>query len=235
MIKQEAHEQLLMEDPEYYWHHQGNPWKKTSASIGHRLRLQILFSMILFILIWLLFQIQSPELQRLKQWITLALSQQISYVETSQWMKDYMGDWPAIIPSFKRNDESTAALGINSPLRAFMKPATGTLIQPFNHSDSEAGVIVGVKGSRIVAIDTGLVTFVGVTPDMGNTIILRHPAGFESIYGNLQSIDVAQDDWVEAGERIGSVRVERQSNKGTLFFAMKQHDRFINPADVIAF
>jgi stage IV sporulation protein FA len=232
--QREVHEQLLLEDPEYYWHHQGNPWKKTASSWGDRMRFQFFLSLILFTSIWLVFQIKSPELQGLKQLITIALTQQISYVETSQWV-DYISDWPAMFPALTRSDESTAALGLSGPLRTYMKPATGTIMQPFGSVNHETGVIVVVRGSGVVSVDTGLVTFVGVTPDTGNTIMIRHPTGFESIYGNLHNFEVAQNDWIEIGERIGSVAIDRQSNKGTLFFALKQHDRFIDPAHVISF
>jgi len=70
-------------------------------------------------------------------------------------------------------------------------------------------------GSAVLSIFKGTVSSVFAIPGAGQTVILSHGA-FRSVYSNLESASIAKGDIIEAGEIIGTVRVE--DNRSTLHF-----------------
>lgn len=65
--------------------------------------------------------------------------------------------------------------------------------------------IQGKSGQSVVASASGTVAAVTHLPGRGNTVILQHPGGYFSIYGQLERIRVATGDKVEACNPIASL------------------------------
>jgi murein DD-endopeptidase MepM/ murein hydrolase activator NlpD len=56
-----------------------------------------------------------------------------------------------------------------------------------------------------MACATGTVAFVGALHQRGNSVILDHGAGVFSAYHHLAQVTVAQGQWVNAGDLVGTV------------------------------
>ena len=61
-----------------------------------------------------------------------------------------------------------------------------------------------VEKYPIIAAQTGRVAFAGYLGIYGNTIVLDHGFGLQSLYGHLSSIDVKEEDMVSRGQKIGN-------------------------------
>jgi len=61
------------------------------------------------------------------------------------------------------------------------------------------------KGTPIVATADGQVSFAGIRSGYGNVVEISHGDGVESVYGHMDTIDVAEGTIVLQGEIIGTV------------------------------
>ncbi|MNI68589.1 AmiB activator [compost metagenome] len=84
------------------------------------------------------------------------------------------------------------------------------------------------------AFDTGQVIFAGLKDELGFTVIIRHPGGIDTIYGQISDNQVEVNDWIKGGEFIGKAS-NVTGSKGSLFFGVSRDGRSINPTDVISF
>ena len=60
-----------------------------------------------------------------------------------------------------------------------------------------------VTGDQVMAMLPGKVRLVRYIRGMGNTIIIRHENGLETIYGHLSKQLVKENQWIEKGQVIG--------------------------------
>ncbi len=92
-------------------------------------------------------------------------------------------------------------------------------------SKNHLGLSFNVQsGSPIRATRVGKIIHVSnKTKGCGQTIIIRHPFGFESGYAQTQSLQVAVNDLVDKGQIIAS------TNDLPFFFAMKKFETPIDP------
>ncbi|PYM06092.1 MAG: hypothetical protein DMD82_09465 [Candidatus Rokuibacteriota bacterium] len=63
--------------------------------------------------------------------------------------------------------------------------------------------LASVKQSPVPAANRGVVTFTGPLTIYGNTVIIDHGLGLQSLYGHLSSIEVKPGDAVEKGQELG--------------------------------
>ncbi|MCI3923623.1 peptidoglycan DD-metalloendopeptidase family protein [Paenibacillus sp. TRM 82003] len=228
------HERLLREDPEYQWKHTGNPWGTASSRLGQTIRTQALASVVGFAAVWAMFQWHHPALIDAKSFVRTSLTQEVRLPEVYAWYEERFGRVPSFIPSLTRgeNDAERVQAGI---AKAYVAPVSGSVVEPFGGLRSGAGVVVRTTSGSVSSMDTGLVIFAGETPDTGLTVVVRHPEGIETVYGQLGELRVKKDDWVEAGGLVGLVRASGSDAEGGLvYLAVKKGDSFIDPTDVLA-
>ncbi|MBO8172549.1 MAG: M23 family metallopeptidase [Bacillaceae bacterium] len=205
------------------------PMKRLSYPQQKRYKwmLQIVISLLLFSLVYLVFQIQSPLTQSTRQFVTEVMNRPFNFDGLAYWYEKTFGERPSLLPALARN-EQTAETGPPE----FVPPLKGTVISPF-YRDGQ-GILLGADDSgRVSAIDEGWVTFVGQKEELGLTVIIRHQQGVESWYAHLDQALVQQNDWVQPGQMIATLPTEKDQR--TLYFAVKKDHRFINPVEVISF
>ncbi|MNC72583.1 Stage IV sporulation protein FA [compost metagenome] len=91
--------------------------------------------------------------------------------------------------------------------------------------------------SSVQVKSTGTGRVISVTRDAitGMTVAIQHAGGYESLYGHLEEPFVEKGDWVESGDVIGVLPSKSSPPYTTLYFALKNNDRYIDPAELISF
>lgn len=64
--------------------------------------------------------------------------------------------------------------------------------------------LISAPDSPIYAARSGRVIFAGVKGGYGNFIAVLHPNGYRTAYAHLNALAVAEGDWVERGQVIGT-------------------------------
>jgi len=231
------HERLLREDPEYQWKYKYNSerWRPASPGGPRLIRLQAALSAVAFAAVWAVFQWNHPAAAQAQSFVRSALSEDMRFDDAYAWVQERIGGIPTFLPALERApaEAATAQAGVS---RTYITPVTGTVAEPFGGLHSGAGVVVRATSGAVVSMDTGLVVFAGETLETGQTVVVRHPNGVETVYGYLGEIVVAKDEWVEAGAAVGHARPAESGENGSLvYFAVKKGNSFVDPTDVVAF
>lgn len=119
---------------------------------------------------------------------------------------------------------------------SFAMPVSGTVTSPFgtrwgrNHNGTDFGA---PQGTKVLAADSGTVTFCGQSGGYGNLIILNHKNGYETYYGHLSRILVSQGQTVEKGEKIGEVGSTGNSTGPHLHFEIRENSVPKNPLNYL--
>ena len=126
--------------------------------------------------------------------------------------------------------------------RLFVYPARGRLTSPFGCRKSpitgmrefHQGIdIAGPTGTAIKAAMAGRVAAVGVAPIWGKYVILRHADGYQTLYGHLNAIEVANGERVEQGQRIGDMGNTGFSTGSHLHFTIFKDGAPVDPLNYL--
>lgn len=147
------------------------------------------------------------------------------------------------------NDDSESKKEIDTETQPFVMPVKGDIINPFSNGElvksetlgywqTHDGVDIKEKaGTKVVAMTNGTVTKVIEDPLFGTVIIINHGNNIEGHYYNLKkSVDVAEGDTVNSGEKIGEVGKTADAESklpAHLHFGIKQNGKWIDPISFI--
>ena len=87
-------------------------------------------------------------------------------------------------------------------------------------------------GTPVVAAAGGVVKLAGWRAGYGKTVRLRHPNGFETLYGHLSKIEVAGGQRVSQGQRLGAVGRTGLATGPHLDYRMLRNGAFVDPLKV---
>lgn len=85
------------------------------------------------------------------------------------------------------------------------------------------------RGTEIMSLKAGEVVFSGWKGGYGNTVVVRHDDGLESVYGHTAKTLVSVGDTVQAGEVIAEVGSTGRSTGPHLHLEMRRHGKAVNP------
>jgi len=114
-------------------------------------------------------------------------------------------------------------------------PVEGALTARFGEMDSRylkphSGVdIAAPKGSIVAATATGIVAAAINDPLMGNEVVIDHLNGYKTQYGHLEAITVKKGDWIERGERIGTVGSTGHAEGAHVHYTLESSGIAIDP------
>lgn len=147
------------------------------------------------------------------------------------------------------NDDSESKKEIDTETQPFVMPVKGDIINPFSNGElvksetlgywqTHDGVDIKAKaGTKVVAMTNGTVTKVIEDPLFGTVIIINHGNNIEGHYYNLKkSVDVAEGDTVNSGEKIGEVGKTADAESklpAHLHFGIKKNGKWIDPISFI--
>ncbi len=84
-------------------------------------------------------------------------------------------------------------------------------------------------GTPVRNVGDGVVQFAGRQNGYGNTVVVRHAGGKETLYAHLSRIDVRQGQRVEQGQRIGAVGATGWATGPHLHFEFRVNGRHQDP------
>lgn len=100
--------------------------------------------------------------------------------------------------------------------------------------EAHPGLDIAVRvGSVVRATATGTVVEAGRAGDYGLYVLLRHPGGYESLYGHLSRLTVGAGTEVDAGQVIGLSGNTGRSTAPHLHFELRRDGRSVDPATLV--
>ena len=120
---------------------------------------------------------------------------------------------------------------------SFIWPADGGYIsseQGPRWGKMHRGVDIAQPNSKTIhAADHGTVVEAGISGGYGNKIRINHNNGYETIYAQLELMDVEVGDTVESGAKIGVMGSTGHSTGTHLHFEILKNGRLVDPLDFI--
>ncbi|MGE8206087.1 peptidoglycan DD-metalloendopeptidase family protein [Heyndrickxia sp. NPDC080065] len=190
---------------------------------------KILASAVLVLIVAILFKTSTPKLDNARSFVKDTMETEFQFAAVSNWYEKQFGKPLALFP-VKNGDKVDSSVAKEE----YVMPASGKVLT--NFAKDGRGVMIETKNNESVdAMDGGKVIFAGKKNDLGNTVIIQHSDKTESWYGNLETIDVHQYEYVDTGKKVGTVSNKDDGLSGEFYFAIKQGKKFIDPIQVIKF
>ncbi len=122
-----------------------------------------------------------------------------------------------------------------TPTKGWVTSAFGYRTSPFTgNREFHRGVdIAARKGTQIVAPADATVRYVGQRRHLGNTLILRHGYGVESVYGHLAETMVKRGQKLKRGETIALMGTTGRSTGPHLHYQVEVNGVPVNPRNYI--
>ena len=107
-------------------------------------------------------------------------------------------------------------------------------VTPGVPDESHPGIDIAVPiGTPIRAAGGGTVTAAGYDADYGLFVLLRHPSGYETMYGHTSRLLTAEGDEVQAGQVIGLSGNSGRSTAPHLHFEIRHDGKSIDPLGLV--
>jgi murein DD-endopeptidase MepM/ murein hydrolase activator NlpD len=139
----------------------------------------------------------------------------------------------AALPGATKHFEAGASIPSHWPLDLPGFVTRGQ-VRPGVVDESHPGIDIAVPvGSPVRASGGGTVTAAGYDPDYGLFVLLRHPSGYETMYGHTSRLLAAEGDEVQAGQVIGLSGNSGRSTAPHLHFEIRHDGKSVDPLDLV--
>jgi murein DD-endopeptidase MepM/ murein hydrolase activator NlpD len=117
----------------------------------------------------------------------------------------------------------------------FRWPARGRIIQGFKAGGNDGINISVPAGTSVRAAESGVVVYSGDgLKGYGNLVLIKHPNGFVSAYGNNGELDVKRGDTVKRGQVIAKSGDTGNVNAPQLHFELRKGSTPVDPTSYLA-
>ncbi len=107
-------------------------------------------------------------------------------------------------------------------------------VRPGDPAESHPGIDIAVPvGAAVRAAGGGTVAAAGTDPDYGMYVLLRHPEGYETMYGHASRLLVGEGEQVQAGQVIALTGSSGRSTAPHLHFEIRREGRSVDPLTVV--
>jgi murein DD-endopeptidase MepM/ murein hydrolase activator NlpD len=101
-------------------------------------------------------------------------------------------------------------------------------------AESHPGIDIAVPvGTPVRAAGGGSVAAAGYDPDYGLFVLLRHPSGYETMYGHASRLIVTEGDEVQAGQVIALSGNSGRSTAPHLHFEIRRDKKSLDPLTLV--
>jgi murein DD-endopeptidase MepM/ murein hydrolase activator NlpD len=136
---------------------------------------------------------------------------------------------PAAAPHYERGPSEPRHWPLDVP--GFV---TRGQVSPGDPAESHPGIDIAVpEGSRVRAAGGGVVEQAGVDSAYGRFVLVRHPGGYESMYGHASRLLVQAGDTVQAGEVIALSGSSGRSTAPHLHFEIRLEGKSLDPLTMV--
>lgn len=123
------------------------------------------------------------------------------------------------------------------PAGKMMWPVHGKIVSGYGTSGGQKndGIdIAAAKGTPVKAAEGGRVVYAGnEVARMGNLLLIEHPGGYITAYGNNESLAVKKGDVVKKGQTIARVGNSGGTAEPQLHFEVRRAGKTIDPTTVL--
>jgi murein DD-endopeptidase MepM/ murein hydrolase activator NlpD len=117
----------------------------------------------------------------------------------------------------------------------FRWPARGRIIQGFKAGGNDGINISVPAGTSVRAAESGVVVYSGDgLKGYGNLVLIKHPNGFVTAYGNNGELDVKRGDQVKRGQVIAKSGDTGNVNAPQLHFELRKGSTPVDPTSYLA-
>jgi murein DD-endopeptidase MepM/ murein hydrolase activator NlpD len=117
----------------------------------------------------------------------------------------------------------------------FRWPARGRIIEGFKAGGNDGINISVPAGTSVRAAESGVVVYSGDgLKGYGNLILIKHPNGFVTAYGNNGELDVKRGDQVKRGQVIAKSGDTGNVNSPQLHFELRKGSTPVDPTNYLA-
>ncbi len=107
-------------------------------------------------------------------------------------------------------------------------------VRPGDVAESHPGIDIAVPaGTPVRASGGGTVAEVGYDPDYGMFVRLRHPSGYETMYGHASRLIVTEGDDIQAGQVIALSGTSGRSTAPHLHFEIRRDGKSLDPLTLV--
>ncbi|HLZ45990.1 MAG TPA: M23 family metallopeptidase [Gemmatimonadales bacterium] len=139
----------------------------------------------------------------------------------------------ATLPGATRRFENGASVPSHWPLDVPGFVTRGQ-VRPGVVDESHPGIDIAVPiGTPVRASGGGTVTAAGYDADYGLFVLLRHPSGYETMYGHTSRLLAAEGDEVQAGQVIGLSGNSGRSTAPHLHFEIRHDGKSVDPLELV--
>lgn len=180
-------------------------------------------------------KLELPGSAQARAWAVDTVTKDMDFQAVEAWYEETFGGSPSFL-SFSRKDAETKEVAAALDRKDTVVPVVGRIVQSYEQNGT--GVQVAAPGgSDVVAVYAGRVLQVQEEQgDGGLTVLVEHPDRILSVYGHLASASVKENDWVEAGDKLGALpKAAGKGGESRLYFAVQQDGNKLNPTDVVPF
>ncbi|GGG20335.1 M23 family metallopeptidase [Paenibacillus abyssi] len=246
--------QHLDQDPEWMWKQQSKPWMGWGRAdvpfdepprrmfddgpdwqkVRSELRLKLFIGLMMFASVWGMFQLDMPWAKSGQLFVADALTNEMDFEAAAAWYQNRFAGSPAFIPIFGSKEQTAERVNGIIKLPIVVPVQDGVIVRTF--AELLSGVEVAAPSeAEVSAVETGRVLLVSYDEATGETVVIQHANKRVTVYSRLEQADVAQNDWVEAGQVIGKLMPATDERPSLLFFAVKENDRYVDPTGVVPF
>ena len=176
----------------------------------------------------------------------LAMLEEQKAEENRQQEEPQEEDTDAEQPSQEEQQPSGRKLGFSSE-QGLIRPVTGEVLIPYSmdhtvyfttldqYKYNPATVYSAAEGTQVAACAEAQVTAVFSNEEIGQAVTLDLGNGYQAVYGQLQTMNVSEGDYVEAGQVIGTVAAPTiyYSLEGSnLYFLLQQNGTALDPQEL---
>lgn len=224
-------------DPEWLWKKENGhfvPGGHSRFKLFKSLLKRTVISALIFGGVWGLFQLDTSWTTSPKTVIADALHRDMDFSSAAAWYERHFGGTPSFLPVLGHTTDAVSGLKVRQLLG---KPISGTVVQPFALSMKGIEIVPDAAGAELIQVassDAGRVMEVIGDAASGFTVVIQHTGNVTAIYGRLNESEVSVNDWVEAGNPVGSLKATGGEQPATLYFAVKEGEEYVDPAEVVA-
>lgn len=217
----------------YFYEHPAKPVQGIPKKKGTFLLKMTIASMILLLSI-AFHRGLIPVKKGWEQNVSQTLWTDFQFSRVQKWYEQKTNGNPLALLTLPFVNKSSDTTKTSSQSTNFELPVNGQVTKTYN-KETNGITIRAQKDTAIKAIEDGVVTFSGKKEDTGNTIIIQHANGTESLYGNVSSVTVEPYQQVKKGEKVAEIHPANDELYGVFYFALKKNKHFIDPLQVIPF
>ena len=92
------------------------------------------------------------------------------------------------------------------------------------------GIEIQAKvGTQVITVLDGVISTITYIRGHGNIIIVDHGGGFSTVYAQVENIQVNENEYIQAGDRLAKIASNGKSKNGKLHFEVWGNQQKLNP------